>query len=177
MRVPTSLAAAVLALAPGLAQAAQPPCLTPAEFSSLAGYALPSVINGTTKRCAQSLAPSAYLRSSGAGLASRYAARKGPNWPGAKAAFLKLSADTNRDANQVLTSLPDESLQGMLDAILEGMVSQEIPLERCSTIDRFIRLLAPLPPENTAELIALTVGLASKSEKTSKVGKLQICTS
>lgn len=177
MRIPGFLAAAGLALTPGVAQAAEPPCLTPAEFTSLAGYALPSVIKGTSKRCAQTLPPRAYLTTSGETLANRYASRKTQTWPGAKAAFLKMSADTSKDANEIFRTMPDEALQGMLDAILEGMVSQEIPLDRCATIDNVIRLLAPLPPQNTAELIALTVGLASKSEKTSKVGKLQICTS
>lgn len=180
MRKPVALAAAVLVLTPGIASAAEPPCLTPAEFTSLAGYTLPSIINGTAQRCATTLAPSAYLRTSGRDLASRYAGQKAKHWSGAKAAFLKLSASTNADANKLFRDMPDSSLQGILDATMEGMVSGQIPLNRCSTIDRLIGLLAPLPPENTAELIALAVGLGAKTDANSnraKLGKLSICQS
>ncbi|GGC20992.1 hypothetical protein GCM10011371_05810 [Novosphingobium marinum] len=174
-RISGLFAACSLAIA-GTAHAAEPPCLTPAEFSSLAGYSMPSVIKGTSQRCASALSADAYLRTNGDELAARYAKRKPVSWPGAKKAFLKLSADTNQDANDLLSRMPDESMKQMLDAVIEGMVSSEIPLERCKTIDRFVRLLSPLPAENTAELIALAVGLGSKSEK-AKVGKIAICPS
>ena len=62
----------------------------------------------------------------------------------------------------------------MIDAVMEGMVSQQIPVERCATIDRVVRLLAPLPPANTADLIALAVGLGAKSGK-AKVGSFSVC--
>lgn len=166
--------AAVLMAVPGIAQAAEPACLTTAEFSSLAGYAMPSVIGGTTKRCTQALGPKAFLPANGSKLAERYAANKASAWPGAKAAFLKLSADKDKQVNDVFTKLPDDTLQEMLDVILEGMVSQEIPLEKCGTIDDFARLLAPLPAQNTAELVALLASLAS-SDKPAKVGKISLC--
>ncbi len=171
----TGLAGALLLVASGTAQAAGPPCLTKGEFSSLAGYALPSVIAGTAKRCSLTLDGKAFLSTDGAKLAQRYSARKAQSWPGAKAAFVKLSSEKPETKN-VFAKLSDDSLREMLDVILEGMVSQEIPLEKCQTIDQFVRLLAPLPPENTAELIALTVGLATDS-KPAKVGKLNLCQS
>lgn len=169
----TTAACALIAL-PGVAQAAETPCLQPAEFASLAGYALPSLINGTAKRCSTTLGPQAYLNQSGKDLASRYAQNKGANWPGAKAAFLKLSAQKDASANQIIATLPDNTLQQMLDGVMEGLASQQIPVERCGTIDSFVRLLAPLPPANTAELIALAVGLGAKSGK-AKVGSINMC--
>ena len=174
MRKSMSLVAGLALFIPGLARAAEPPCLSPQEFSSLAGYALPSVIKGTSKRCAATLGPDAFLTANGSQLIQRYAARKDASWPGAKAAFQKLSASSNDKANKVLTDMPDDSLKTVLDVILEGMVSQEIPIKDCSTIDGFVRLLSPLPAENMAELIALTVGLASKGEKP-KLGKISVC--
>lgn len=176
MRRLTILAAALLATAPGMAAAAEPPCLTPAEFTSLAGYAMPSIISGTSQRCAVTLGPDAYLRQSGQGLAARYARQKSSHWPGAKAAFLKLSANGGNDAGRLFRDMADASLQGILDAMMEGMISQQIPLDRCSTIDKVVRLLSPLPPENTAELIALAAGLGSKSDRP-KVGKISLCQS
>ena len=174
MRIIAAIAVTFLAIVPGIVSAAERPCLTSGEFSALAGYAMPSVINGTTKRCSATLGPNAYLPTNGQGLAQRYAVHKDKSWSGAKAAFMKLSATTGNQTGALLKDIPDDTLQQMLDTLVEGMVSQEIPLERCAAIDGFVRLLSPLPPQNTAELIALTVGLASKA-KQSKVGKLQIC--
>lgn len=167
-------AAVLLTVAPAIAQAAEPPCLSPAEFTSLAEYALPSVISGTTQRCGTTLAPGSYLRRSGPQLIQRYAERKPAAWPGAKAAFLKLSTTTNADANRLISTMPDASLRQMLDSLLEGLVSQQVPLARCETIDRVIGLLAPLPAGNTAELIALAVGLGAKSGR-AKVGAISVC--
>ena len=175
MRRLTGIATAFLIVAPGIAQAAdEPPCLTAGEFTALAGYSMPSIISGTSQRCAATLAPGAYLRKSGNELVARYAQRKPANWPGAKSAFLKVSSTTGNDAGKLLRDMPDRSLQPMLDAMIEGMVAQQIPLERCTVIDRVVRLLAPLPPENSAEVIALAVGLGARS-KQAKIGKFSIC--
>lgn len=174
MRSILTLATALAVLAPGIAQAAEPPCLTPAEFTSLSSYALPSMISGTTQRCATVLPADAFLRRKGADLSSRYATLKTSAWPGAKAAFLKVSANGNGEAANLIRGLPDSSLQPMADALIAGMVSQQLPTERCGTVDRLIGLLSPLPPENTAELIALAVGLGAKTGR-GKFGSLTIC--
>jgi hypothetical protein len=173
MRIKATIAA-LLALAPGTLQAAEPVCISPREFSSLAAYALPSVISGTSKRCGPRLGADSFLGQNGESLASKYATRKAANWPGAKSAFLKMGATKDGGVNQVFASLPDESLREIVDPLLEGMVTQQIPLERCGTIDTFVRLLAPLPAENMAELIALTAGLVSKGPE-AKVGRFKLC--
>jgi hypothetical protein len=160
--------------APGAAQAAEPPCLTAREFTSLSSYALPSVITGTAERCSAALGRDAFLKRSGAALAARYAAGKPAAWPGAKNAFIKLSGGANSDTANLFRNMPDAKLQPMVDALVEGLVAQQLPAERCRTIDTAISLLAPLPPQNTAELIALAVGLGSRSGG-GKVGKLTIC--
>lgn len=174
MRRFAAIAAALLATAPGMAQAADNQCLTPAEFTSLATYALPSVITGTAQRCSTALAPDAYLRRNGERLAASYSAHKASAWPGAKAAFLKISSSSSADTNALIRGMPDASLQQMLDAAMAGMVGQRLPVERCATVDTVVRLLAPLPPQNTAELIALAVGLGSKTGDR-KLGAINLC--
>ncbi|MDG2002872.1 MAG: hypothetical protein P8J20_06020 [Novosphingobium sp.] len=179
MHKPIIAAAAFLIVVPGIAQAAEPPCLTKSEFSALASFGLPSVISGANERCSPTLSSGAFLPTQGDALVETYASRKDANWPAAKSAFLKISGKTDGKANDLLKLLPDDTLQAMLDVIVEGMVSQEIPIERCGIIDDFARLFAPLPPENTAELLALVVGLAGKPKKDgsgkSAIGKLAIC--
>jgi hypothetical protein len=174
MRRLSTLTAVFLTIAPTVAAAAEPPCLSPAEFTSLAEYALPSIITGTSQRCVSALSSDAYLPREGAQLAERYSQRKPAAWPGAKAAFMKLSQTTNAEAGNLIRTLPDASLQQMLGSLMEGMVAQQVPLDRCGTIDRVIGLLAPLPAQNTAELIALTVGLGAKAGR-AKVGAISVC--
>jgi len=175
MRTFALLATATLALAPVAAQAAEPPCLTAAEFTAVSSYALPSIITGTTERCAGALPADAWLRRNGTQLSTRYAEAKPAAWPAAKAAFLKLGGSaTNAEATNLLKSLPDASLQPMFDTVIAGMIGQQLPTERCGMVDRVVRLLAPLPPENTAELIAVLVGIGAKSGR-AKVGSFSIC--
>ena len=111
MRKLVQLMAAVLVAAPGVAQAAEPPCLTAREFTDLSSYALPSIITGTAQRCSAALGPSAFLKRSGGALASRYSAAKPAAWPGAKAAFINLSGGINYDAANLFKNLPDAKLQ------------------------------------------------------------------
>ena len=170
MRTVATLCAALLVAVPGLAQAAQP-CLTTVEASSLAAYALPSAISGATKRCSATLAPSSFLRTQGSQLAARYAGRKAQTWPSAKAAFLKLGAGKD-DGAALLAGLPDPSMQQLIDVMIEGLVSQKVPVAQCGDIDRIIGLLAPLPPQNMADLIAEVIGLAGKPG-----GEVAICKS
>lgn len=175
MRLIYTLIASVLITAPGIAQAKKMPCLSSSEFSSLIGCALPSAIRGTTLRCSAILPEGAFLRTEGQELAERYAALNSETWPDAKAAFIKLSSD-KEDVAKVLREIPDESLQEMFAILLEGMISSQIALDKCETVDRFMRLLSPLPPENTTELVTLIVSLSSGPDKP-KFGEIQICES
>lgn len=174
MRRPILALAAALAAVPGIARAAEPPCLTATEFASLASYGLPSIIKGANDRCAAALPADAWLRRNGAQLSTRYAAAKPRTWPGAKAAFLKLSAGGDKQGAELIRGLPDPTQQLMLDGLIEGMVGQQLPTDRCATIDRVVRLLSPLPAENTAELIAIAVGLGAQTGRAS-VGKFRLC--
>lgn len=160
--------------APQVAQAADPVCLTPREVTALSTYALPSAIGGVTRNCAASLPADAWLPRNGAALAQRYGEGKARAWPDAKAAFLKMSAATNPEATLLFTSLPDDSLQPLADAALSGIVAGKIKPESCPAIDRALSLLAPLPAENTAELIALAVGIGAKAGEP-RLGKFAIC--
>jgi len=169
-----ALAAAIGGSPAAQAAAAAPACLTPREFTALSTYALPSVISGTSRTCAPLLPAEAYLPRHGTELAQRYAAGKSRVWPEAKAAFIKMSAAGNPETAQLFLSMPDDSLQQVADAAMSGIVSGKIKPASCATIDRVVGLLAPLPAENTAELIAVLVGLGSKAEQP-RVGKFAIC--
>lgn len=175
MRYLAALAILAITATPITAAAAEPPCLTPAEFTALSSYALPSIITGTTQRCSAILPPGAWLNQNGDRLASRYAQGRTEVWPAAKAVFVKLSSGSGGgDAGNLIRALPDSVQQQMLDAIISSMVVQQLPPSRCGVVDQMVRVISPLPPENTAELIALAVGLGARSGR-GKIGMLSIC--
>ncbi|MBW8783148.1 MAG: hypothetical protein JF593_00665 [Novosphingobium sp.] len=174
MRLLITLAATAVAALPALTQAAEPPCLTTTEFTSLATYALPSLISGVGQRCATTLPTSAFLRHDGPQLASRYAAARPGAWPAAKAALIKLAPASKEDIAGAIRSMPDDALQQIADTMITSAISDKIPTDRCASIDRAVQLLAPLPPENTAGLIALAIGLEARSGH-GKLGKLSVC--
>jgi len=159
------LCALPLVLVPGLAEAAQPVCLTRTEAKSLFAYALPQVIDGAGQRCAQTLPQDAYIRRHGKELVARYSGQKDRYWPGARTAFLKLGAKKDNQFGQIASQLPDESLRPLVDVTVSGLVSQAIPLDACEKIDLALDLLSPLPPENTASLVALLVEVTAKVDK------------
>ena len=176
-----TLAVAALATLPGMAGAAEPPCLTPAEFSALATYALPGIISDVAHRCAASLPAGAFLPGNGDALAGRWGTAGPVVWPVAKAAFLKLSAGAGPDAAAMLHNMPDDSLQQLVAMAASQYAGQKLPTERCDTIDAAARALAPLPPENIGQLLAVLVSLAPRAELvgpnalSGRAGKLAIC--
>ena len=173
MRRLAPLAAALLATLPGIANAAVP-CVTAGEFASLTQFALPAMIDGARERCAPTLAPDAFLVRSGPSLAARYAADR-TSWPQAKAAFLKLSDTGDRDANAMLSLMPDDAMQKTVLGVVEGLVVSQLPLSDCARVDRAVGLLSPLPAGNIAGLVAMLVQLGADAGKTPKLGPLRIC--
>lgn len=167
---------ALLALLPGtqvLAQA-EAPCMSERDVAALTAYGMPSVIGGVTRTCAKTLPPESWLSKNGQAMAAHYSAQKAKAWPAAKGAFMRLSAATNPEAVALFGTMPDETLMPVADAALAGIVSTKIKPQSCPAVDRALALLAPLPPENTAELIALAVGLTARAGEP-RIGKLPLC--
>lgn len=175
----TALVAGVLALLPaGTASAAAPACLTRTEATGLVGYALPQVIRGSGKRCQSTLPSGAFLTVKANAMAQRYETQKAGYWPQAKQAFLKVGSAKDPAMAQIFRSMPDESLQKLVDAAVEGIVVQAIPLDKCLTIDSAASLLSPLPPENMAGVIALLMDIGGKAASADPVratGRITIC--
>lgn len=154
-------AAATLALGALLsaqaAQAATPPCLESAEVNAMVTYALPAVMDSAMTFCAPHLAPQGFFAREGQGLVQRYAQAKPGAWPRAKAALLKL-AQTDKDPTIAqMARLPDKALQPFADGMLGQIVTEGLKPETCGPLEQMTRLLAPLPPENTAGLFTLII--------------------
>lgn len=159
-----------------VAQAAD--CLSEPEVNGLISFALPSVLDGTIKACKPHLAADGYFATRCGEFVARYAARKDSNWPIAKAAFLKLGTSGDAKLANTMKALPDNALQPFVEAMASEMVGSEIKASQCTAIERGVRILSPLPPENTAELLTFVVVLSSaagKGAKPAKASSLPIC--
>lgn len=170
-----ALSVCLLTLVPGMLRAAEPVCLAPHEFTALATYALPNALNATAQTCSASLPAGAFLKTGGPEMIARYAAAKPAAWPGAKAAFLRVTQGQQGQMADIVRALPDAQLQQMVDAFIQGAVSEKIPPERCGSLDRMLRLLSPLPAQSTADIIGLAIGLGSQTGQ-AHIGQIRICT-
>ncbi len=152
-----------------LAAAQEPACLSEREVASLVTYALPVVMDGAMKACRPVLSPEGYFATQGSSLVQRYAAHKSAAWPEAKAALIKLGGNDAK-LKDVVSSLSDEALQPFAEGMVSALVTKGIKPGQCKAIERATRLLSPLPPENTAELVTFMLVLADKPKVRGAVG-------
>lgn len=152
------------------------PCLTQAEVRALTTFAMPSVIDGLNRSCAPHVGTSSFMARDGAALAANYAANKDAAWPVARKAFFKLGGDQDKSTADMMAQLPDSALQPFVEGMIGGLVGAKLKPEQCRLADKMMRLLAPLPPENTVELLGTVVELATAGDKP-KPGSFSICKS
>lgn len=165
--------AALSAVASAQAAAAQD-CLTQPELTGIVTFALPVVMDGAMKACRPALSPQGYFATQGPALVQRYAARKQEAWPTAKAAILKIGDARDAKMKDMVANLPDSALQPFAEGMVAQMVTEGIKPDQCVAIERATRLLSPLPPENTAELLTFIVGIADRP-KAGKKATLNLC--
>ena len=182
-RLLSTLAASAVALAAPAAEAQnaaaqgaapQPPCLSPDEFTALATFTLPGIIDGVAQRCVANVPADSFLRNGAAALSERYRQAGAAAWPAARAAFLKLSSAADASSVAMLGAMPDPSLQQLIVALTGGSVAAHVRPETCGAIGRVMGLMSPLPPESTAELLGLAVGLGARGGQ-ARFGKIAIC--
>jgi len=175
----TTLAAVtVLALpAQAVAQSASPQCLAPGEVRALTTFAMPSVLTGLITNCGPTLGTSSFMATRGQNLVTSYAAGKDAAWPSARKAFFRL-ADSgkpgDKDMANAVAKMPDAALQPFVEGMIASMIGAKLKPGQCVMADKLMRLLAPLPPENTAELVSTIVELVD-ADKKAAAGGLSFC--
>jgi hypothetical protein len=152
-----------------LAAAQEPACLTEREVTSLVTYALPVVMDSTMKTCRPQLSAQGYFATQGPTLVQRYTARKSSVWPEARAALVKLGGNDAK-LKDIVSSLSDEALQPFAEGMVSAIVKKGIKPGQCKAIERATRLLSPLPPENTAELVTFVLVMADKPKVRGALG-------
>lgn len=162
-----------------VAAAQEPACLSEREVTSLVTYALPVVMDSTMKACRPELSQQGFFATQGSSLVQRYAARKNAAWPEARAALVKLGGNDDK-LKDIVANLSDEALQPFAEGMVSAVVTKGIKPGQCKAIERATRLLSPLPPENTAELVTFILVMADKPKVRGAVGaskksELPIC--
>ncbi|MFM5915652.1 hypothetical protein D5I55_00755 [Chakrabartia godavariana] len=142
-------------------------CLTPKEAQSLITFALPDVITSVGAKCAPAIGPEAYLAKAGPDLAARYRTAAAPNWPTAKQALLKF---VDMDA-ALLANLPDEALKGFFGAGVATAIVKQVDAAQCADIDRIMKTLAPLPPENMSQLVGIMLEIGARPKAQAAAAK------
>lgn len=144
------------------------PCLDNSDVEAIVTYALPSAMGSAMSACAPHLSPQGFFAREGQGLLTRYAAAKPAAWPHAKAALLKLAQQGGTGANgkidptiASMAHLPDTALQPFADGMVGQLVSERLKPDQCGALEMATRLLAPLPPGNTAALVGFVLHLTA----------------
>jgi hypothetical protein len=163
-RILASAAAAALWLHPVAASAQQArQCVTEQEVSAIAIYSVPSLVEAVRQRCAGQLTSSGYLARRGDTLSARYAALQPAVWPRAKSGLFKLFAggsEQSRDGLETISTLPDEAVRPLVDALIVQETAPKIALKNCTRIERVIEVMAPIDPEVAGTLLGALVGFA-----------------
>ena len=165
-----SLAISIAASASLVAgQASAQDCISQAQISNLAIYAVPLLVDGVQGKCLGQLPSNGFLATSGAEFTAPYTSLQDSVWPQAREGFMYFAAngedqDEGMADDEFLGSLPDEALRPLFDLIITEKVGESIKLGDCRKVERALELMAPLPPENTGGLIALLVSAVGKED-------------
>lgn len=168
MKLPVLFAAAALTTlsVAGAAEAAPKlPDMSGDEAAALAVYAVPSLIAATKQTCADRLSPSGFLARNGDFLAQRYAAQQNVVWPKARAALFKFAAGKAGDQLKPFTTLPDNAIRPIADALIQQEVAQKIHPSSCRNIERLVSAIAPLDPQDAGTILSVLFDFASASDK------------
>lgn len=163
-----AVAAMALAVQPAVASAQQN-CLTENEVSAIAVYSLPSLVQSVRLRCNGQLAQSGYLARRGDSLIARYAALQNGAWPRARSGMLKVMSrksgtGQNRQNLDMITSLPDNAVRPLVDALIVQELSPKIDVKHCGRIERMIEIASPIDPEIAGSLLGVVAGIVNHEE-------------
>jgi hypothetical protein len=166
LAIPFAAALAAAAL-PTAASSAMPrlPEMSGDEASALAVYAMPSFIAAARQTCASELSPNGFLEMQGPGLAQRYAAEQNAAWPVARSALLRIAAAKAPDQVKTFSSLPDNAIRPLADALIQQELAAQIHPRSCRKIERMAEAVSPLDPRDAGRILGVLFDIASASDK------------
>jgi len=156
--------------ASAIAQAAEKPCIEPAEAQALLTFMLPGAFEALSDQCRTALPADSVLSRSGKVLAARYRPEADAAWPVARQAFGKMS-----DAS-IMKLLDDATLKKLVSAGIAGELPKQVKTKDCGTVDRFVAALEPLPAKNVAMLLGALIEVGARADvQGNKSSPFNIC--
>ena len=150
----------------GEAQAApRLPDMSGDEAAALAVYAVPDLIVATKQTCAARLSPDGFLARHGDSLSQRYASQQNAVWPQARSALFKFAAGKAGDQLKPFTTLPDNAIRPIADALIQQELAQKIHPSSCRNIERLVQAISPLDPQDAGTILSVLFDFASASDK------------
>lgn len=166
-----ALMLAAIAL-PGASIAQAPRCISQDQAASLVTFALPSLVEGVSKRCAPILGPNAYLTINAGGLAQRYTPDADAAWPVVRRT---ISGFFEQALGQPMpTDMNSDVLRMLAEPMVGKLLAKAVDTRDCGTINAAITQAAPLPGRNLGQLAAMAATIADKKDK-GIAGVLHIC--
>jgi len=174
MKAARSLAFAAAICAIASQAAAQPlrarACLTAPEAESLLITVIPDALEEVGRTCAAQLPANALLRSPGRAFGDNYRTLADANWPNTRRALAKILPPE-------ATPMLDNDLARLMVISLAGpIVAQQVTPADCGPANRFLTMIAPLPPKNAVAAIVAAMQIATTDRKNGiKSAAIPIC--
>ncbi|NIJ06610.1 hypothetical protein FHS31_000192 [Sphingomonas vulcanisoli] len=149
-----------------------PRCISQGQAASLVTFALPSLVQGVARRCANSLGPNAYLSINAEALARRYQPDADAAWPLARRTMAGFFSQLL--GQPMPEEMNSDVLRMLLEPMLGKLLAKAVNIGDCGTINAAITQAAPLPGHNLGELAAMAATIADKKDK-GIAGVLHIC--
>lgn len=145
-RFAASIAAIAAFATPAAAIAQQASCVSRAESQAVTANLLPPLLLSAATRCAPRLGSGSYLAANADRLAQRLTPLADRSLPVTVCAFERIGKNP----------LPDNpALLELGRNVIANGITKDLDVKSCDVIDRLTRELAPLPPENFANVFAL----------------------
>ncbi len=174
MRTRRLLAVAAAACALASNAVAQPlrarACVTAPEAESLLITVIPDALEEVGRTCATQLPPTALLRSPGRAFGDNYRALADANWPNTRRALAKILPP------EATPMLDNDLARLMLISLAGPIVAQQVTPADCGPANRFLTMIAPLPPKNAVGAIVAAMQIAATDRKNGvKPAAIPIC--
>ncbi|MGB7420194.1 MAG: hypothetical protein WA918_13540 [Erythrobacter sp.] len=159
-----SLAMGLAALAlPASAIAQDTHCIAQSESRAVVANLLPDMIRATASACRTDLPRGAYLPANADRLATSLTPLAEASWSQARGTYETIIGSELPDSPELIAF-------GRM-ALADG-IARELDAQACDTVDRLVAQIAPLPPENFANVFALFLELGANNSADSP---LRIC--
>jgi hypothetical protein len=145
-------------------------CLTAPEAEALLITVIPDALTEVSRTCAAQLPASALLRAPGRSFGQSYRDLADASWPATRRALAKMLPP---DAAPMLDN---DLARLMLISVAGPVVAKQVKPADCGPANRFLTMIAPLPPKNAAAAIVAALQIAGVDRKNGqKAPAIPIC--